>query len=168
MSKVSSDRNSSKNLVKITRIILLIGIILTSCFIIYEIINVEPGYITLGLLNSEGNAEDYPTTAKVGESVSFYVTVQNFMKKNFTFQLEISKGNNQTILNSTGSFNAKSYFNTTEVTLIHSEFWISEMLNVSFSQPGANQSIIVELWEIPNGGVRKFFEITYIRLHILT
>ena len=48
-----------KNLVKITKIIIIVGIILTSFFIIYEILNVEPGFVTLGVLNSEKKAEKY-------------------------------------------------------------------------------------------------------------
>ncbi|TKJ21155.1 MAG: hypothetical protein CEE43_10780 [Promethearchaeota archaeon Loki_b32] len=89
------------------------------------------------------------------------------MKRDFSFHLEILKGNNETILNSTGSFGAKSYFNTTTVHLNHKDFWMSNILNVSFLQPGANQRFIVILWEIPYSGRRRYVSLLYLWLEIL-
>jgi len=39
------------------------------------------------------------------------------------------------------------------------------MLNISFSQPGANQTIIVELWEIKSE-IEEFYFILYLWLNI--
>jgi len=69
-------------------------------------------------------------------------------------------------VSSSGSINATPYFNTTKISLLHNQFWMSEMLNISFSQPGANQMIIVELWEIKNSGIEKFFNNLFLRLNI--
>lgn len=171
----SLDKNKGKNELlksnkvfeKLLKISLIIGIITVSGFIIYYLINPEPGFVTFGILNSKKKAGNYPTTAKIGENVSFYVTVQNQMERDFSFRVEILRGDNKTILTSTGSIGAESYFNTSKTTLSHNQFWMSEMLNVSFSQPGANQSIIAELWEIPSSGFDKFYFILYLRLNIL-
>ncbi len=91
------------------------------------------------------------------------------MKREFSFRAEILTGddNNNTILSSSGSINATSNFNTTKITLSHNQFWISEMVNVSFYLQGANQTIIVEIWEIPSSGMEKYFDMVYWWLIIL-
>ncbi len=160
-------KNSNKQFEIILKICLIIGIIIISGFIFYYISTPEPGYVTFGILNENQKAEDYPTEAAVNESVFFYVTVENHMKRDFSFHLEIFKGDNETILNSTGLFGAKSYFNTTTVHLNHKDFWMSNILNVSFLQPGANQRIIVILWEIPYSGIRRYVSSLYLWLEIL-
>ena len=162
-----NNRQSKKQFEKLLKICLIIGIIVISGFIIYYIVTPEPGFVTLGILNSEKKAENYPTNATVGQNISFYVTVENQMNREFSFRAETLKGDNNTIVTSSGSINAKSYFNTTKITLLHNQFWISEMLNVSFSQPGAGQRIIVEIWEIPSSGKEKFFDLVYLWLNIL-
>ena len=164
-----SNRQSKKQFDFLLKICLIIGIIIVSGFIIYYIITPEPGYVHLGILNSEKKAENYPTNATVGQNISFYITVENQMKREFSFRAEILTGddNNNTILSSSGSINATSYFNTTKITLSHNQFWISEMLNVSFYLQGANQTIIVEIWEIPSSGMEKYFDMVYLWLIIL-
>ncbi|KKM75053.1 hypothetical protein LCGC14_1394120 [marine sediment metagenome] len=144
----NSLKESYKQFGLLLKISLIIGILIVSGFIIYYVLNPEPGFVGLGILNSEKRAEEYPTDATVNETISFYVTVENQMKREFSFRIEILKGDNKTVVTSSGSFNATSFFNTTKATLMHNQFWISEMLNISFSQPGAKQRIIVELWEI--------------------
>ena len=151
---------------KLVTIVLIIGIITASGFIIYYLLKPEPGFVVFGILNSEKKAENYPTSAKVGENISFYVTVNNQMNRDFSFRVKILKGNNKTELSSKGSFNATSFLNLTQVTLNHDQFWMSPKLNISFSIPGANQSIITELWEIPSPSVEKYFNILYLKLVI--
>jgi hypothetical protein len=51
-------------------------------------------------------------------------------------------------------------------TLNYSNIWISNKLNVSFSQLGANQIIIAELWQIGSNEIEKFFDILWLRLNI--
>lgn len=155
-----------KQLGTIVKISIIIGILVVSGFIIYYILTPEPGFVIFGLLNKEKKAENYPTHAKVNETVSFYVYVENHFNRDFNFKVEILRGDNETILTSTGSIGAESYYNTSKVTLSNNQFWMSEMLNVSFSQPGANQSIIAELWEILSSGVDRFYNILYLWLNI--
>jgi uncharacterized membrane protein len=162
-----NSKKSKKQFDFLLKVCLIIGIIVVSGFIIYYIFTPEPGYVTFGILNSEKKAENYPINATVGQNVSFYVTIDNQMKREFSFRAETLKGDNNTIVTSDGSINATSYFNTTKITLLHNQFWISETLNVSFSQPGPDQRIIVEIWEIPSSGKEKFFDVLYMILTIL-
>ncbi|MFX1312782.1 MAG: DUF1616 domain-containing protein [Promethearchaeota archaeon] len=144
----TTQKSSEKHFNDILKISLILGIIIVSGFIVYYVLNPEPGYITLGILNEEQKAEKYPTNASVDENIFFYVTVENHVDREFSFRIEILKGNNETIVNSSGSFNALSYYNTTKIILLDNHFWMSNKLNISFSQPGPKQRIIVELWEI--------------------
>jgi len=169
-----SKNNEKKNLNRsykqfeiLLKVCLVIGIIIISGFIIYYIFTPEPGYVTLGILNGDKKAEDYPTSATVNETISFYVNVGNYLNRDFSFRVEILKGDNKTIVLPSCSINATSYYNTTKITLLHKRFWISKMLNISFSQPGANQRIIAELWEIPASGIEKCFNVVYLWLTIL-
>jgi len=157
-----SKRQQLENIVKIS---VIIGILVVSGFIIYYILTPEPGFVIFVLLNSEKRAENYPTEANVGENISFYAAVQNYFNRDFSFKVEILKGDNNTILSATEpAKNATSYYNSSQFTLKHSEVWISDMLNVSFSQPGANQRIIVELWEISD--TEKYFDFLFLWLNI--
>ncbi|HEA71158.1 hypothetical protein LCGC14_1353530 [marine sediment metagenome] len=167
--KVDKDKNltSWKHFEALLKISLIIGIIIISGFIIYYVLTPEPGYITFGILNENQEAENYPTNATVGQNISFYITVENQMNREFSFRVEILKGDNKTVVSSSGSINATSYFNTTKISLLHNQFWMSEMLNISFSQPGDIQRIIVELWEIKNSGTEIFFNNLFIWLNIL-
>jgi len=162
---IINERNQFDKLVKIS---LIIGIIVISGFIIYYLLTPEPGYVTFGILNSDKKAEDYPTNATVGENISFYISVGNYLKRDFKFQVEILKGDNNTLLTSTGSVNATSYFNTSITSLNHKMHWTSEILNISFSQPGTNQILIAELKEIEIALKETFIEIIWLRFNITT
>lgn len=157
---------SNKHFEILLKICLIIGIIIVSGFIIYYVFTPESGYVTFGILD-ENQETDYPTEASINETIFFYVTVENYLNRDFTFRVEILKGDNNTIVTSSGSFNATSYFNTTKTTILHNQFWMSEMLNVSFSQPGADQRIIIEFWEIPSSGIEKYWEDLHLWLTIL-
>ncbi|KKN27793.1 hypothetical protein LCGC14_0860970 [marine sediment metagenome] len=160
-------KKSYKQFEILLKISLIIGIVIVSGFIIYYILTPEPGYVTFGLLNEDKKAQNYPTSAVVNETIFFYVNVGNYMNRDFSFRVEILKGDNKTVVSSSGSINATSYFNTSKITLLHNQIWMSEMLNISFSQPGADQRIIVELSEIKNSGIEKFFSNLYLWLNIL-
>ena len=159
--------SNRKQFEKIVITSLIIGIIIVTGFIIYYLLTPEPGFVVFGLLNNQKKAENYPTEAKVGDNISFYVSVENYLNKDFTFRVEILKGDNNTILSSTEpAKNATSYYNTTQITLKHSETWISEMLNVTFYQTGINQPIIAELWELTDSYEERFYNNLWLRLNI--
>ena len=151
---------------KLLKILLIIGIIVVSGFIIYAVLTPKPGYITFGFLNSDKKAEDYPMNATIGENVPFYVSVGNYLNRDFLFRIEILKGNNNTIIGASGSSNATSFINSSIIELQHGDVWISNEFNVSFSLPGNNQIIIAELWETSIGPNDRFWEILTMHLNI--
>ena len=158
--------NSYEDFDKILKILLIIGIIVVSGFIIYAVLTPKPGYWYLGILNSDKKAENYPTNAAINESITFYISVGNYLNRDFSFHIEILKGNNDTVLGSSPSLNATSFLNSSTITLPHRGVWISSAFNVSFSQAGTNQIIIAELWEIPSAGIRRFYDVVFLRLNI--
>ncbi|GAI58931.1 unnamed protein product, partial [marine sediment metagenome] len=70
----------------------------------------------------------------------------------------------ETYMSSIGS-NGTLEFTIGNITLDHKGNWISEQLNISFSQLGDNQKIIAELWQIKNNEV-EFYNILWIRLNV--
>jgi uncharacterized membrane protein len=91
---------------KLLRFSLIFGIIIVSGFITYYLLFPEEGYIGFGILNEDERAEDYPTTAKVNQSIYFYVTVENQLDHDFTFKVIILLGNEDTKLSPEGSKHA--------------------------------------------------------------
>ncbi len=158
--------NGYKEFDKILKILLIIGIIIVSGFIIYAVLSPKPSYWYLGILNSDKKAENYPTNAVVDENITFYISVGNYLNRDFSFNIEILEGNNNTILGSSPSLNAISIANSSTITLPHREVWVSSAFNISFSQVGTNQIIIAELWEIPSVGIRRFYDVVFLRLNI--
>ena len=163
---LNSLKKNYKEFNKILKILLIIGIIVLSGFIIYAVLTPEPGYTTFGLLNSDKKAENYPTNAARDENITFYVSVGNYLNRDFSFHIEILKGNNDTVLGPFPSLNATSFVNSSTITLPHNVDWISGAFNVSFSEVGTNQIIIAELWENPSVGIRRFYNMVYLRLNI--
>jgi uncharacterized membrane protein len=159
-------KKNYKEFENILKILLIIGIIIISGFIIYAVLTPEPGYITFGLLNSDRKAEDYPTNATIGENITFYVSVGNYLNRDFSFRIEILKGNDSTIIGTSGSSNATSFINSSTTNLPHGENWISGAFNISFTEVGYNQIIIAELWERRDGLNDKYWEILTMRLNI--
>ena len=162
---LNSSKKNYKEFDKILKILLIIGIIIISGFIIYAFLTPKPGYWYLGILNSDKKAENYPTEAAVDANITFYISVGNYLNRDFSFQIEILKGDNDTVLGPSPSLNATSFVNSSTIILPHKAEWISGAFNVSFSDPGVNLSIIAELWEIPSVGVRRFYDVVYIRLN---
>lgn len=159
-------KKNYKEFDKVLAVLLIIGIIVISGFIIYAVITPEPGYITFGVLNSDKKAESYPTNTTVGENVTFYISVGNYLNRDFSFRVEILMGNNETEIGSFGSLNATSVMNSSTTKLSHGENWISNEFNVKFSDPGYNQTIIAELWETNIGPDDKFWEVLTMHLNV--
>jgi len=164
--KNSKKVDQNKQFEKILRISLIIAIVVISGFIVYYLLTPESGYVTFGILNSEKEAENYPTNSTVGQNVSFYISVGNYLKRDFSFRVEILRGDNNTILSPEGSSFATSVLNITDTTLKNKIQWTSSMLNVSFSVIGSNQTIIAELWEVDRNFFESFIMNTWLRLNI--
>jgi uncharacterized membrane protein len=158
---------SNRQLERIIKISLICGIIIVSGFVIYYILFPEEGYVGFGILNEDKKAEDYPTTAAVNETISFYVTVENQLDHNFTFKVIIFLGDENTKLSSKGHRYANKTDTTEKVTLDPKKDWISDKLSVSFPQNGTDKIIIAELWKYNQDNSREFWDILYLRLTII-
>ena len=158
-------RKSYKQFEILLKISLIIGIVIVSGFIIYYILTPEPGYITFGILNEDRGAEDYPTEASVNETISFYLTVGNYLNQDLTFQIQIKKGNNNTVRSSSSPSNGTLDFTRGNFTLNPNGNWISVKLNVSFSELGEHQIIIAELWQIKSN-IEEYYEQLWLQLNI--
>ncbi len=158
-------KQSKKTFGKIVKISLILGIIAVSGLIIYYILNPEPGYVDFGILNSNKKAEDYPTEVVANESVDFYVTVGNYLNREFKFCVKVLKGDNDTEIEDSGAKDAHLDFKTKEKTLKTGENLISDELSISFEKVGEGQILIVELWEITEDK-EEFNNILYLRLEV--
>ena len=155
---------TNKHFDQVVKISLIIGIIIVSGFIVYYLLNPEPGYVTFGILNENQKAENYQREASINETIPFYLSVGNYLDRDFMFRFKIKKGNNNTVLNSTYS-NGTLYQTIGNFTLNPKEFQIYGEYNVSFSEEGNNQIIIAELWQIKHE-IEELFIIHYLRLNI--
>lgn len=157
-------KSSLKEFDTLLKICLVIGIVVISGFIIYHAFKPEPGFVTFGILNENQEAENYPTEASQSENISFYLTVENYLDRDFVFNVKVLKGDNNTILSSTGSNGTFAFM--MNGSLKHKELWKSSKLNISFPQIGANQIIIAELWQDFESKPEEFFNILWLRLNI--
>jgi hypothetical protein len=157
-------RENRKIFEKLVKISLLIGICVVSGFIIYYALTPEPGYVYFAVLEDGEELENYTKVAKVGEPINFSVIVGNYLNHDYRFRVKILKGNNNTILYP-GPSNGTLYRTLENTTLAHNTVWVSDIVNVTFSQTGSNQLIIIELWNIKSE-VEYFFNILLLKLNI--
>ncbi|MFX1379355.1 MAG: hypothetical protein ACFFA4_09685 [Promethearchaeota archaeon] len=155
---------SNEHFENLLKLCLILGILVVSGFIIYFILIPEPGYITVGILNENQEAGNYQKEATVNETVSFFLTVENRLNREFMFGFKIKKGNDDTILSSNGS-NGTLYQTIGNFSLSPKEVQIYGEYNISFSDVGENQIIIAELWQIKHE-IEEYFDMTYLRLNI--
>ena len=151
---------------KLLRFSLIFGIILVSGFITYYVLFPEEGYIGFGILNEDERAEDYPTSAKVNQTINFYITVENQLDHKITFKIIIFRGDEDTKLSPEGSKHANKTSTTDKESLKPGEDWISDKLSVSFAYNGTDQVLVVELWKYNEDNSREFWDILWLRLEI--
>jgi len=159
-----SEQDTNNPFEKLVKISVLIGICVVSGFIIYYGLTPEPGYVYFGLLEDGEELENYTIEAKTGEPINFSVIVANYLRRDYQFRVKVLKGDNNTILYP-GPSNGTLVYTFDNTTLIHGNNWISSTINVSFTQIGSNNIIIVELWEIKLE-IEYFFNILWYRLNI--
>ncbi|MFX1275226.1 MAG: DUF1616 domain-containing protein [Promethearchaeota archaeon] len=159
---------SNKHFQKIVTASLLIGIITVFGFIIYYNFTPEEGFVIFGILNENQEAENYPTNATVRENVSFFISVENYLYTQFSFNIIIRTGDNTTVLNASGG---NGVYNKTvplsPVILNPGQSWMSDNLSISFWNTNNNPKIIIfELWEVLP--TPRIYNILWLRLNITT
>ncbi|MFW9987974.1 MAG: hypothetical protein ACFFC3_04905 [Candidatus Odinarchaeota archaeon] len=158
--------DSNKIFEQLLKICLIVGIIIVSSFIIYYILTPEPPYYTFGILNEDQKAEGYQTEASINDTITFYLSVGNYLEREFAFRFKILKGNNNTLLGPFPS-NGSLYFITGNFTLDPNNKRNYGPYDISFSEIGVNQIIIAELWQITNE-LEDFYNVAYLKLNITT
>ena len=143
------DWKSGLTLEKITKIVLITGIIVISGAMIYSFTKPEEQDVLFFILNENQELKDFQTNSTVGENVSVYVLIENHLGYTEDFAVRVYRGNSNISTNiSIGvseNVNAVYLYNHT-YTLKNEKSMISDMINVSFYETGLNQSIIIELW----------------------
>ena len=159
-----ADRKPRLEFRKLITLLLIFGIVIVSSFIIYNILKPKSEYITFGILNSEKSAQ-FQRECLVGENVSLYVFIGNHLNRELNFRLEILKGDNDTYLVLNQPTNGSSFLNITS-NISNGLDWISNLINVSFTEPGINKLIIAELWLIKTDSTEYFYNSLYQRLNV--
>ena len=143
------DYKSGLTLEKITKIVLIAGIILISGAMIYTFTKPEEPDVLFFILNENQEFKDFPTNSSVGENVSIHALIENHLGYTENFSVRVYRGNTDISINDTigvsENINAAYLYNYT-YTLENEQSMISDMINVSFYETGLNQSIIIELW----------------------
>ena len=142
------DWKSGLTLEKITKIVLIAGIILISGAMIYTFTKPEEPDVLFFILNENQELKDFPTNSSVGENVSIYAFIENHLGYTENFSVRVYRGNTDISINDSigvsENVNATYLYNYT-FTLENEQSMISDMINVSFFETGLN-SLIIELW----------------------
>jgi len=164
-SKDQEAKKGFKHFGKILTVCLIVGILVITGFIIYYAANPESPYHTYLILNEEKKMEAYPINASVGEDISFYVALGNYLEEDLIFTIRISKGDNTTILSPLGSLNANYNYTASNFILGHERIWISNQLNLSFYETGKH-IIIAELYGITAESREFIYNVVFLRVNI--
>ncbi len=151
--KLKTPHISDLSLEKITRIVLIVGIISVSGAIVYTLTSPKEDDILFFLLNEEQMLKDYPTNVTQGNKVIIHIFIQNLMHETKNFQIHIYRGYSDTYIDPEVSIISNPNVTSVKVqniVLANEEQWISDPIEVEFTEIGDNQLIICELW-IKNG-----------------
>lgn len=159
---------SAPELEKITRIVLIIGIISVSGAIIYTLTLPEEEDLLFFVLNEDQALRDYPTNSTVDESLILYTFIQNSLGEPYNFTVNVFLCENTTIIDPQQSLfqnpHAEFYINQSKL-LDNKEEWISNPFSIEFDTPGQNQIIGFELW-IYEEGIWTFKSNYILTIHI--
>ncbi|WP_371803244.1 DUF1616 domain-containing protein [Candidatus Lokiarchaeum ossiferum] len=155
---------------KITRIVLLVGIIVVSGAMVYTLTRPEEEDVLFFILNEDQVMKDYPVNASVNQNVSVHAFVENHLQRSAEFAVRVYRGNSNLTHNISIGVEHNSYatylFNYTKI-LENEVSWITPKINVSFPIAGPDQQVILELWVNTDFGWRFLPEyITFLRIEV--
>ncbi len=163
------DWEDGLSLQKITRIVLLVGIIVVAGAMAYTLTRPEEEDVLFFVLNEDQVMKDFPVNITVDHPVSLHAYVDNHLQRTAEFCVRVYRGGVNFSINSSigvdGNSNAEYLNNQTRI-LENEESWTTSMINVSFSSPG-NQTILLELWVKTDFGWRYIPEyILFVRIEV--
>ncbi len=158
-----------ENLEKITRAILIIGIILTSSFIIYDLIRPKEQYILFSLENKDGKLENYPTNVSIGTPVEYRFFIINKRNEDINVSVTVHKGDNSTVVSRIKGFENSMIVDNITLFIKKEQNYSSDIISVTFDKPGDNMITGVQL-NLYNATTNKFEYIegyvVYLRLKV--
>lgn len=165
-----SEWKDGLSLNKMTRIVLLVGIIVVSGAMVYTLTRPEEEDVLFFILNEDQVMKDFPVNASVNEPVSVHAFVENHLQRTAEFSVRIYRGNTNLTHNISigveNNPNATYLFNQTKM-LENEASWITPMINVTFPFAGLDQQIVLELWINTDFGWRYLAEyIIYLRIRV--
>ena len=164
------EEEENEKLEKITRAILLIGIILTSSFIIYDLLRPKEQYILFSLENKYGRLENYPTNISVGEPVEYKFFIINRMNEDINVSVTVHKGDNNTVVSRVKGFENSTILDNITLFIKKDENYTSDIISVVFDEAGENMITGVQL-NLYNGTTQRYEYlegyVVYLRLGVL-
>ena len=141
------DITNDENLVQITRVVLIIGILLTTTFILFNLFKPEDQNLLFALENEHQELGNYPTSCAPGENVTFHYYIQNEENRDYHLKIAIFQGDNDTIISEeTGATNVTYLWNETITVKAHQDY--RNQTTVVFAEQGENQIVGVELYTL--------------------
>jgi uncharacterized membrane protein len=136
--KSQNTLHEKMDLEKITRIVLIAGILLTSSFILYDLLKPKEEYILFSIENTEGKIEDFPTEINVGQDVGFRFYIANRHLDEINITVSVHKGNNETVVSRTEGFQNSTIVKNYSLIIPANTEYSSEIINVTFDSAGEN------------------------------
>lgn len=168
-SEPEDQQQENESLEKITRAILIIGIILTSSFIIYDLLRPKEQYILFSLENKDGKLENYPTNVSVGEPVEYRFFIINKMNEDINVSVTVHKGDNSTRVSRINGFENSTIVDNITLFIKKDQNYSSDIISVTFDQPGDNMITGVQL-NLYNATTNKYEYlegyVVYLRLKV--
>ncbi len=151
----SLTKDESLTWTKITRVILIVGILGVSGAIIYTLSLPEEEDLLFFLLNENQSMSDYPSNVTVNDSLTFYIYIHNMRLEDHEYQIKCYQGDlNGTIDPMQSVSNNQDFVQIASQTtdLNYTQEWISNPFDIIFQEIGNDQRLVFELWVNRDGG----------------
>jgi uncharacterized membrane protein len=151
--KKYKDWKDGLSLEKITRIVLIFGIITILGAIVYTSNRPEEKDHLFFILNENQDLKDYPTSCLVGENISLFTYIENHLGETNEFKVKVFRCIENTTMQSDIDLQNNSnatYLQSQTFKLDNKQSIISDSFNVSFVESGRKQILIFELWIFTN------------------
>ena len=161
-------KDESLTWTKITRVILIVGILGISGAIIYTLSLPEEEDLLFFLLNENQSMSDYPTNVTVNGSLTFYIYIHNMRLEDHEYQVNCYQGDlNGTIDPMKSVANNQDFVQIASQTtdLNYTQEWISNPFDIIFQEIGNDQRLVFELW-VNRDGVWEFIPDYVLTLNI--
>ena len=145
----SLNTDTSLTWTKITRVILIVGILGVSGAIIYTISQPEEEDLLFFLLNENQSMGNYPTNVSVDVPRTLYIYIQNMRLEDHEYLIKCYQSDSNGTIDPMQSVSNNQDFvqiASQSVDLNYTEEFISDPFDIIFQEPGNDQKLVFELW----------------------